>query len=355
MLKELKGCKVVTNYHTGKDGFKSFVIKEIKDNCHIPYMAGNKPTRTPIGRFFYGAFKVSIKFEMLPIVLTTCGTTVPIECLDIMPSKKAIVAAKDRQNFIQNASVDAPARFKELECIAKMPALKSKQMREFGLELDDKPIELKARVLDPPRITRENGSNVPIVNTRVKYDNFYKAPKDFGPFGIIICSNNRNLDDQNIERFVQKMKIEFDSKYGQNEWKKNYYGHENIFVLRSQIPNASTPFHVFTHAAQMFQKKAASKNKEVKWLMPIIPDGKSGIFGYEQIKGLCELELDILTHCVTAETAIRIDAQKAENIIEKLNSKLGGINYEIPTQVLWEPFEFVSEHGDKVYPCTFLN
>lgn len=343
---ELKGFKIMTNCHKANTDLGSWKITEVLQPRETPQNVRFIPPRgQPItmDRHIYNKYGISLKYPFLPLVrVGDKDIKFPIECLDIMPTKKAQIMAKDRQKFIQNASVAADKRLKITSQMAGMKEYKSKQIAEFGFQVDNKPIELKARVLDPPRITTEDGSDIPIIDTKVCYDKFCQVPDDVGPFGIIVASNERELTDQILGIFEAKFATAFNEQYGKTAFEDNYLGQVNVYHLRNSFPREMQPKHIFEEAIKKLMLKSETHGKPLKWILPIVADFQQHVF-YEDIKASCERKFEILSHCATSSTVAQIDASKAKKMVEKLNHKMGGINYRIHPKELWAPFELLSD------------
>ena len=353
---ELKGLNVMINCTSKPEDLKSGKISEILAPHQFAENVKQLKQNISVDQFVYKKYGVRLDRDtkFLPVVKIG-GILFPMELLDLMPTKKAQIQAKDRQKFIQNASIDADKRMEITSKMAGMKEYKSAAMRSYGFEVDTKPVELKARVLPPPKITKENGEDIPIINTKVQFKDFCECPK-IGTFGIVIVTESNALTQREFGNFERHIQAEFNKKYAKNEqtsYEYNCIGIKHMKKLRREN-DASAPDMFRLAIRQLDQESRNKKGQPLQWVMPILPDNTSGV--YEIIKRICDEEGEngLLSHCVKESNVLRMDPSKAENIIFKLNAKLGGIAYRIHPQQIWESMEERSDSRTTVPGMTYF-
>ena len=359
----LKGVSVMLNCAKNKEDLSMKVTEVLGPNKFAENIKQINHNIT-VDRYVYKEFGVQLKRDTKFLPVVKVGDILfPMELLDVIPTKKAPIQGEDQPKCIQSASIVADKRMEITNKMVSMKEDNSSIMQSYkvdakpawrGQMLDDQTglevaqqEQLKMRILPTPTVTKENGEDIPIINTKVQFKNFHECP-EIGTFGIIIVANN--LTERAFINFEHHIRKEFDKKFSNNEASKTYNGNcmgtEDIHNLLTNNDHTKPTCisDIFRLAIRTLDEKSRkATGKCLQWVMPILPD--HDFHQYESIKAICDEEGEngLVSHCVKKSTINRMSFSMAENIIFKLNIKLGGIAYRIHPHQIWKPMAALSD------------
>ncbi|CAH8484998.1 unnamed protein product [Heterobilharzia americana] len=260
-----------------------------------------------VAEYFEQHHHITLKYPYLPCVKVDQKREVyiPMELLNILPYQPPSASKADvASEVIRCAAVRPQERFKELQIFANNMLKLHPLVKQFGLAIQLKPLEVGAREIQPPTAA-------------------------FGRFGI-----------QTVKAGSWKSPGFHDpaGKGSELHWAilcvpPNQRSHAHVQKVTSELPRAASRFEVRFNprpkVSQCPKGELSRKFEELAkqgcaFLLLILYDE----LAYPTIKRLSDLQMGIRTQCVRSRT---LDKPSVfPNLLLKLNGKLGGVNWQIP-------------------------
>ncbi|CAH8856069.1 unnamed protein product [Trichobilharzia szidati] len=260
-----------------------------------------------VAAYFKEHHHITLKYPELPCVKVDQKREVyvPMELLNILPyqapnASKADVASE----VIRCAAIRPHERFRELENFANNMLQSHPLIKQFGLAIQPRPVEVNARVLQPP--TAGFGRS----GVRQLTPGSWITPGFLRPAG------------EGVELMWAVLSIP-----------PNQRSHGHVQKVISELPRAASRFGVrFSPRPIVAQCPRGELNRRFEefsrqgccFLLLILYDEQS----YSSIKRLSDLQMGIRTQCVRSRTLDKPNV--FPNLLLKLNGKLGGVNWQIP-------------------------
>ncbi|CAH8483333.1 unnamed protein product [Heterobilharzia americana] len=260
-----------------------------------------------VAEYFEQHHHITLKYPELPCVKVDQKREVymPMELLNILPyqapnASKADVASE----VIRCAAVRPQERFQELQTFANNMLKAHPLIKQFGLGIQPKPVEVSARVIDPPSAAFGRSGVQAVKAGSWKSPGFHEPAGDGVElsWAILCVPPNQRSRGQ-----VQKVSSEFPhtaSRFGVR------------FSPRPIV--AQCPRGELNRKFEEFSRQGCA------FLFLILYDEQA----YPTIKRLSDLQMGIRTQCVLSRTLDKPNV--FPNLLLKLNGKLGGVNWQIP-------------------------
>ncbi|OON15376.1 piwi domain protein, partial [Opisthorchis viverrini] len=258
-----------------------------------------------VADYFDKHHNIRLKYPELPCVKVNLSRDVflPMELLNIIPyqapnAKKSEIASE----VIRCAAIRPEERFRELDNFVK-EIIKSSHplVKEFGIQVDPRPLKIPARVLDTPSASFGRQQSQLGRGKWVAPAFFHPASAD----GVINWAILSLPGDRNAQRHQQ--------------------------MLATQLPSTAQRFNVMMNRPEcaiiqradlqhQFQKLIS---RGIHFILLVLYDD----LNYPTIKRLGDLQTGMRTQCVRGRTLDKPNV--IPNLLLKINGKLGGINWQI--------------------------
>jgi len=241
---------------------------------------------------------------------------------------------KQTRNMLTVAKKDPNVLKQEIELeISSLPS-DNPVLDAWGITLGTEMLRLdQTRVLSAPKLrygpgTVENSGkgDAEITPANGKWEawdsNFrFKDPKSVSAWGIVNVGRSRDiLSPENIKGFAKQLRIFGERKGIVFESAPMI---EDLSTLTENQSPSTVKFNV-DNLSNLFQWY---KSQGCRLVVVIIPKKFSPL--YSHVKQAAELHVGILTQCVVAHNVIKGMESTIQNILLKLNGKLGGVNHVI--------------------------
>ncbi|VDP60977.1 unnamed protein product [Schistosoma mattheei] len=254
-----------------------------------------------VAAYFDEHHHIKLKYPDLPCI----KVYMPMELLNILPfqapnASKADVASE----VIRCAAVRPQERFQELQTFSNSMLKSHPLIKQFGLTLQSRPVDVNARVLQPPSAAFDRSRVIPLKPGSWTSPGFYD-PAGHGVelLWAILCVP----PDRRSQGHVQKVIHELPRAA------------ERVGIRLSSRPHLSQcPMGELNRKFDEFSRQGCA------FLLLILYDEHA----YPAIKRLSDLQIGIRTQCVRSRTLDKPNV--FPNLLLKINGKLGGINWQIP-------------------------
>jgi eukaryotic translation initiation factor 2C len=192
----------------------------------------------------------------------------------------------------------------------------SEYVRQFGMNVNDKMIEVTARVLDPPTLKYGPGSKQatirPAHGAWNMADKKFFRPSVIKKWVIVVYESERRFN-QDVAR---QMAINFVS---------------GARAVGMTVQDSEPPItwengqgNIGNQLRKAGQTCVQQKGEGPNLIVVILPDGGDDI--YTAVKHFGDVTMGIATQCLLAKKCFRANAQYWANVMLKINVKLDGIN-----------------------------
>lgn len=270
--------------------------------------------QTTVADYFAKEYKIKLRFPDMPCLMVGNPKSGNVK---YFPLELMMVAARQRSpgkldemgtaNMIKAVATPAPVRLEETERQAKQAIENALPMaRKYGMKINPKMESQTARVLPAPGL--EYGQKKVIPPRDGQWDTrgsqFYNAASCER---WIIVNFNTRCNDQTIQNFAdqlcrhaktQGMKMEAPSK---------------VFHVRDQRDLETKLGQCAANKMQLCMVIMARRNTQE----------------YSFIKAQAETQYGIQTQCIQSRNVDRVNGQLLGNLLQKINTKMGGINTRI--------------------------
>ena len=275
--------------------------------------------------YFKASYKIILEYPDLPLVKVGGKTKLPIELCTILkdqPYYTTLNAAQQR-DMIKRACRRPDEKMRDINAAAMEVSQVTSKFTNAGYEfqIDPRAVEITGRVLKSPDMGSKVERGAWRMTSVKKQSSFASSLS----FGVICLSPKHNYTDQLHKKFMQLM--------GE----------------RSKALNIGLNPETFGNAPLQFVKidniEKAMKEMGKKYTFIILDFGDNT---YGDVK-LTE-KLASRTQCIKLSTVVKVcgmqtnrpDKNTADNILKKLNVKIGGVNFGIdieglPQQIFKEP------------------
>ncbi|EPZ31159.1 Argonaute/Dicer protein, PAZ domain-containing protein [Rozella allomycis CSF55] len=290
-------------------GIKNMSVREIKFKME-------DGTNVSVYDYFQNHYNKKLEFDKCPCLAVgpEGKTFLPMEVCKIVQGQQYRKKLNEEQttNMLAFATLKPEARFNRIRTnMAPMVANMSENLKGFGINLSNQFLECEGRVLDPPVVhfganstSRPSGG---VWNMKDKKLNSTGAVESWA----VVSFDNRSRPDKIYEwldefgKVARSMGMDVKSSKppvlsGRPNEVKN--------VLRKAIDDAE----------RMFKKPC-------QFLLCIMPP--SGV--YEDVKKIMDCEFGKVSQCMKGKHIGRPNGSYMANLLLKINSKMGGVNFHL--------------------------
>ncbi|PIC25272.1 hypothetical protein B9Z55_018267 [Caenorhabditis nigoni] len=316
VAKSLKGLEFFCNYGKLKDmGNERRIVKALDfggSARSTTFLLDNKPIS--VEAYFQNKYGERLAYPNLMTVVVKgrngARSNLPAELLVLCPNQKVtnerMVVKNQQAELIRDAAAVPEKRMQFTQNAAQAVGIHSKNVMNF-IRVEES-TKLKAVVLNKPNIKFSTPKPV-------EFD--ARVPTDFKINGNFVMP--AKLDNWEVVFMRNEEVCDFTKRISQLMSQRGMSIQPPVVTFISgggDLPN-------------LFEKARSSKRQLLMFVF------RKSVTLHAQIKSL-EQKFDILTQEVTLETAEKIfrQPQTLQNIVNKTNMKLGGLNYRIDSTVL---------------------
>ena len=313
--REIKGIKIVVSHLPYKRKYKVVGLTRLTTrNQTFSREDGSACTVENYFREIYP--NAPIRHPLLPCLHVgqkTRNIYLPIDVCTIVGGQRCMKKLSDLQtaNMIRHTAKPAYEREQVINTTVKRAAFNDDLVvKEFGIGVDSKMVEVCGRVLNPPRIVYNSGAVVTPPHNKGCWD--MRSKTFFRGVTVkkwaVVCSIYQNRDNNcGCERFISQLQKQ-SSEMGMNMMAVPIFKH----VGRKAVE------HVFNDLV--------SCNSNLDLVIVIINPGGTD---YQDVKRLGDSESGkaVATQCLLSKTVLdKCNPATLGNICLKINARLGGVN-----------------------------
>lgn len=239
-------------------------------------------------------------------------TYLPLEVCNIVAGQRCIKKLTDMQTstMIKATARSAPDREYEINnLVQKADFNNDPYVKEFGLTISDLMMEVKGRVLQPPKLQyggRTRQQTVPVQGVWDMRGKQFHTGVEIRTWAIACFAPQRTCREDALRNFTQSLqKIS-------NDAGMPIIG-QPCFCKYATGPDQVEP--MFRYLRQTYPGLQ---------LVVVVLPGKTPV--YAEVKRIGDTVLGIATQCVQCKNVNKTTPQTLSNLCLKINVKLGGIN-----------------------------
>ncbi|RDD37815.1 Protein argonaute-3 [Trichoplax sp. H2] len=304
LKRELKGRRVETRHGPFKRKYPITDFTKI-DSRRLMFNLGD--VEISVEKYIYQRYGIQLQYPRLFCV--QLGKAVkkiflPLELCFILPAQRYLKKLSDREvaEMIRFTAKPAKNRKSAIESSVNEADFKADpHARRFELEVNNRMIEIQARVL-PPLPLKYDGTEVEPRGGRwdLKSKQFVECGQ-LCNWTIITFGIRKN--DRDVDQFINSF-MRFSSSYG---------------ISVQQKPNVISIYDI-----KEVEGTFCNFSRTIQLVVVILPNGRNDV--YAEVKRMSDVFYLIPTQCVLSKNLKKCNPQFVGNLCLKINLKLGGIN-----------------------------
>lgn len=354
--KEIKGLKIeITHCGTMRRKYRVCnVTRRPAQLQSFPLQLENGQTvECTVAKYFLDKYKMKLRYPHFPCLQVGQEhkhTYLPLEVCNIVAGQRCIKKLTDMQTstMIKATARSAPDREREINHLVCSSGLGSSSnqvrradfnndpyVREFGLSISNTMMEVRGRILPPPKLQYGGRTKQQAIPNQGVWDmrgKQFHTGVEIRVWAIACFAPQRTCREDALRNFTQQLqKISNDAGMpiiGQPCFCKYATGAEQVEPM-------------FRYLKSTFQGLQ---------LVVVVLPGKTPV--YAEVKRVGDTVLGMATQCVQAKNVNKTSPQTLSNLCLKINVKLGGINSilvpNIRPKVFNEPVIFLG--ADVTHP-----
>ncbi|KAJ3293094.1 argonaute 1 [Borealophlyctis nickersoniae] len=291
---------------------------------------GGQPERIDVARYYDIQYGLRLAFSHLPcLVVGAKNTYIPVEICHMLPNQRII----RKLNEIQTAEMIRVSQKKPQDRLNRItdglnemigPSDRHGESRindhlgAFGIELATKPMDVDARVLDPPVLFFSPNSEQPehrpsngAWNLRSRQVAATVVLENWSVVSLAARENRRVIED-----FIKVL-----VRTGENSGLKIVNGFP---IIRPETPDLDAKnVHGILQKA-CYDAMGPGRSHKPQLILIVLPDTGKRLYG--EIKRVAETVIGVTTQCVQISHVKAKKVPYCANLCLKINAKLGGIN-----------------------------
>jgi len=347
--KEIKGLKIEIT-HCGSMRRKYRVCNVTRRPAQMqsfPLQLENGQTvECTVAKYFLDKYKMKLRYPHLPCLQVGQEhkhTYLPLEVCNIVQGQRCIKKLTDMQTstMIKATARSAPDREREINNLVKKADFNNDAyVQEFGLNISQTLMEVKGRVLPPPKLQYGGRTKQQALPNQGVWDmrgkQFFTGI-EIREWAIACFAPSRTVREDALRNFTQQLqKISNDAGMpiiGQPCFCKYATGPDQVEPMFRYLKTTFTGLQ----------------------LVVVVLPGKTPV--YAEVKRVGDTVLGMATQCVQAKNVNKTSPQTLSNLCLKINVKLGGVNSillpSIRPKVFNEPVIFLG--ADVTHPPAVSN
>jgi len=347
--KEIKGLKIEIT-HCGSMRRKYRVCNVTRRPAQMqsfPLQLENGQTvECTVAKYFLDKYKMKLRYPHLPCLQVGQEhkhTYLPLEVCNIVQGQRCIKKLTDMQTstMIKATARSAPDREREINNLVRRADFNNDPyVQEFGLNISHNLMEVRGRVLPPPKLQYGGRTKQQALPNQGVWDmrgkQFFTGV-EIREWAIACFAPSRTVREDALRNFTQQLqKIS-------NDAGMPIIG-QPCFCKYATGPDQVEP--MFRYLKTTFPALQ---------LVVVVLPGKTPV--YAEVKRVGDTVLGMATQCVQAKNVNKTSPQTLSNLCLKINVKLGGVNSillpSIRPKVFNEPVIFLG--ADVTHPPAVSN
>jgi eukaryotic translation initiation factor 2C len=294
-----------------------------------------------VAKYFLDKYRMKLRFPHLPCLQVGQEhkhTYLPLEVCNIVQGQRCIKKLTDMQTstMIKATARSAPDREREINnLIRKADFNNDPFVQEFGLNISNNLMEVRGRVLPPPKLQYGGRTKQQAMPNQGVWDmrgkQFFTGV-EIREWAIACFAPSRTVREDALRNFTQQL------QRISNDAGMHIIG-QPCFCKYANGPDQVEP--MFRYLKSTFP--------DLQLVVVVLP-GKTPV--YAEVKRVGDTVLGMATQCVQAKNVNKTSAQTLSNLCLKINVKLGGVNSilvpSIRPKVFNEPVIFLG--ADVTHP-----
>ncbi|XP_018899039.1 protein argonaute-2 isoform X2 [Bemisia tabaci] len=354
--KEIKGLKIeITHCGTMRRKYRVCnVTRRPAQMQSFPLQLENGQTvECTVAKYFLDKYKMKLRYPHLPCLQVGQEhkhTYLPLEVCNIVAGQRCIKKLTDMQTstMIKATARSAPDREREINNLVRRADFNNDSyVQEFGLTISNNMMEVRGRVLPPPKLQYGGRSSVQVVGFNPLHAKTQAMPNagvwdmrgkqfftgvEIRVWAIACFAPQRTVREDALRNFIINLqKISSDAGMpivGQPCFCKYATGPDQVEPMFRYLKTTFVALQ----------------------LVVVVLPGKTPV--YAEVKRVGDTVLGMATQCVQAKNVNKTSPQTLSNLCLKINVKLGGINSilvpSIRPKVFNEPVIFLG--ADVTHP-----
>jgi len=318
LAKELKGLKVEITHSKFARKYRvcNLTRRSAQLQCFPLQLENGQTVECTVAKFFLDKYGIKLRYPGLPCLQVGQEhkhTYLPMEVCKMVPGQRCLKKLTDMQTstMIKATARSAPDRERDIKnLISKADYNNDPFIKQFGLDVSQKMIDIPGRVLKPPTL-QYGGRNdrrftLPSQGVWDMRDKQFYQATTIKDWAIACFTPQQSVKPQDLKNFVDRL-IPISDSLGMRIVR------EPSFC--KYIQDASNVQPMFNYLSKEFPS--------MQLIIVVLP-GKTPV--YAEVKRMGDSVLGIATQCIKSKNVIRPTAQMLSNLCLKINAKLGGIN-----------------------------
>lgn len=270
-----------------------------------------------VSDYFQKHYKIKLKFPHMPCIIVGNvkegrAKYFPMELMMVGPRQRSPGKCDDTMtaNMIRAVATPAPVRQAQTNTVAKTAIDNASKLgAAYGMKFNAQMEQVTGRVLPGPQL--DYGKGKKIIPRQGQWDtrdsNFYDA-KPVEKW--IIINYNTRSNDNTISSFARDL-VRCANAHGM------------------KMGEASKIFHV--RDSRELEAKIAQCAAN-KMSLAVIIMARKNTQDYSFIKSNAEINHGVMTQCIQSKNVDRCNGQLLGNLLQKINTKMGGVNTKISAE-----------------------
>uniref|UniRef100_A0A6G1SIF3 Protein argonaute-4 n=1 Tax=Aceria tosichella TaxID=561515 RepID=A0A6G1SIF3_9ACAR len=326
-------------------------MSTVKEKFDLDDPKTGRKVSTSVFEYFNKEYPTcKLRYPNLPCIIDN-KRKIPLEICRLVEKQKVNrrLNPQETSQVIREAAMKPEIHFKTVEQNANLLGKHDKPFKDFGLEINMKPIELTGRELPPIRLLGVVGNRPQPLNTREGgYDNqrvnFFK-PASIAKWALVVLADERFVRNFKGPQDLTQACIRFAAGYCRSGASKGIRVAQldpkdvHIIQVKGQDPDQDVK-------KKLRDRYCRLNSENFSHAILVLPGIKDWIYSYLQY-----LEVDVPKKLKKTTQCTRVSCVKDENFVKKLlngqdrnvsmflsnlwlkyNTKLGGINHVLDGQ-----------------------
>ncbi|XP_077504677.1 uncharacterized protein LOC144114667 [Amblyomma americanum] len=311
--RELKGLRVKVTHLPYPRKYK--VVKITREPAKEIYFE-SEGSQISVADYFQSRYR-RLSYPNFPCVQSGSPTHpvyIPLEVCELAEGQHCRKKLDESQTaeMIKRTAKPPAKRFQKIrQSVRDMVSSSDKYLREFGVKINTEPTQVVGRVLDPPSLVFENNTMCkPRDGTwDLRGQRFYKA---MSMTKWIVLNVSRFAHKDSLENFI-RMLIRIGQELG----------------MRIAQPLAVITFDTNRKPMRTVLTEQRKQYPQLEMVVAVITKATN----YAEIKQVAETELSLRTQCILDNNVVqKCNAALIQNLCQKINAKMGGINNSLLMQ-----------------------
>lgn len=287
---------------------------------------GDAGSRTvTVAQYFHERYGLRLQYPKLPVLLVgskTNQTSLPMEVCHTVGGERITKKLSPAQTaaMIKRTAAKPQVRLETImKCVAERRYDADPVLNQLGMKLSPKMIEIQGRVLDPPVVlyNQQRSKRAQISpqmgNWQARDVCFYSSPP-INSWGVVVLE--RRVRPEELNGFLSVL----------NESAKGLgvVFRRPLVVPCEQRRDRRGRLHYQDILQRALNRVTDTAGSPCQLLLIILPFDDPAV--YSEIKRVCDTVLDVPSQCMLSKHIQRADRTYCANLLQKLNTRVGGVN-----------------------------